>query len=614
MLNFSNLHFSARTLLYWYIFIFFSTEILSYLSILERRYIFLAELIFWVVLIGWYRNKIFQSIKNFKPQSKNLLIMLSLFILTFLQGFFSAPNTTDSMVYHIPRVMYWIQEKTLTQDVIRNPHDFMAPFGEYIQLHLYFITGNDRLLFLSQWIAYIVSVILSGIIAEQLGANKKTKILTSLFVATIPMAIMQATSTQIDMVVSVLIMIGTHIALNLLKGFNIKQTILLGLTMGLGLSTKATFLLYLIIPVGITAFALIKNNFKGFLVVCLSALIALILPLRFMSQNLSLYGNILGPFKKGETLTNEIINIGSLISNLVRNLMIHIPVPFFKNQIQSSIDAFHKMIGMQINSPQTTCCDFQFHVISVIYPQEDIVSNPLHLLIFIFALFYVIKEKNAREMKIILVFMLTFFSLLIFSLILKWQPFHSRLHIPFFMLGTISSVLILSKFKIGLASLKMALFISVPLAFLLVFLNVSRPYISYTPFYNKIKPFVPPLSSVPESFITKPRESQYFNARYYWYDPYNKIIEMLEKKVASKTVSFQLMDLYEYPLWLLIKDKNLDYQVLPESKKLDDTIIISTSRDPYSLNGYTTECVKTKIEYGYACISIKNDNILDKKI
>lgn len=613
-MNGLELHLSTRILLYWYLFIFFSTEILSYLHFLERNYFLLGESLFWISLIASYKKEILQLVRSLNFQSKGLLIIFTFFILTFIQGFFSAPSTTDSMVYHIPRVMYWIQEKTLIQDVIRNPHDFMAPFGEYILLHLYFISGSDRLLFLSQWIAYVVSVILSGVIAEQLGADKKTKILTSLFAATIPIAVMQAASTQIDMIVSVLVMMGTHIALHLLKRFDIRNIILFGLTMGLGLSTKATFVIYLIIPAGIVALAMIKNHFKNTLTICLAGLIALIIPLRFLIQNLNLYGNILGPFQKsGETLTNDIVSTGSLISNLIRNLMIHIPVPFFNHQTQNFIDTLHEMIGVQINSPLTTCCDFAFKVLPILYPQEDIMGNTIHLLIILITLFFLFNKKIVKNWLIIYTYILSVLSFVIFSLILKWQPFHSRLQIPFFMMGTVFSIMVLSRFKKGSFILTMILILSVPLALLTILLNVSRPYISYSYFYDAVKSFKPPLASIPQAFYIKDRNQQYFNARYYWYDPYNKVVNILsEKKPSTSKINFNLMDGFEYPLWLFLKEYNLNYHIVSESKVSDDTIIISTSNNPPLHRGYTTECVKTEIEYGYACISVKNVNILKK--
>lgn len=602
-----NLHILAKALLYWYIFIFFSTEILSFFHLLERSYIILGQFLFWTAFLFFNRQEISQNVRSINFRSKSLIFILILFLLTFIQGFFSAPSTTDSMVYHLPRVMYWMQEKTLQQDVIRNPHDFMAPFAEYILLHLYFIAGSDRLLFLSQWVAYVVLIILSPVIAGKMDADKKVKVITALFVATLPITIMQASSTQVDMIVAVLVMISTYIALTLLEKITINKSILFALTLGLGISTKATFYLFIIIPLGITLFALTKNQWRNTLVIVLSSLITIVMPLRFMSQNFSLYGNILGPFKKegGFTLTNDSIDLITLISNLIRNIMIHLPIPFFTTQAQSFLEFIHNVIGVSISASQTTCCDFQFHVIPVLYPQEDIVSNPLHLLLILIAMTLILKKDVIKNRLLILVYILSLFSFIIFSLILKWQPFHSRLQIPFFVIGTISSVLILSKFEKSLYILRGVLVLSTSLAILLIFLNVSRPFISYTLFYDNIKSFAFPLSSIPQSFLIKPREQQYFNARYYWYLPYKSIIEILAKQQIKKdyTISLDLPDGFEYPLWVLLKSYHLNFRIVPITKISNETIIISTSKVPYKKVGYITECIKTEIDYGYACLS-----------
>lgn len=601
-----NLHIAVKSLLYWYIFIFVSSEVLSHLHLLERRYILLGEIFFWTIFLSFHWQEILQAVQSINFRSKSLLIILTLFLLTFIQGFFSAPSTTDSMVYHLPRIMYWMQEKTLSQDVIRNVHDFMAPFGEYILLHLYFIAGSDRLLFFSQWVAYVALVILSSVIAEKLGASKKIKVLTALFVATLPIAVMQASSTQVDMIVAVLVMISTYIALILFDRITIKNAILFGLTLGLGISTKATFYLFMIIPLGIMLFAQIKNQWKNTLKPILGSLIALIMPVRFMAQNINLYGNILGPFKKVEaTLTNDSFNLTTLISNLIRNTMIHIPVPFFTDQAQSILEFIHKMMGVSVNAAQTTCCDFKFNVLPMLYPQEDIVSNPLHLLLILVCIIFIFKREVIKNKMLIFVHVLSLFSFVIFSLILKWQPFHSRLQIPFFVIGTISSVLIISKFKKGLYVLKGISVLSISVAILLIFLNVSRPFISYNLFYDNIKSFSFPLSSIPQSFLIKPREQQYFNARYYWYLPYKGLMEMFAKQqfIKNNVISFDLPDGFEYPLWVFIQKNYVNIRVIPYSRIDVDTLILSTTPMPFYKEGYYTACIKTQIDYGYACLS-----------
>ncbi|MDO8573444.1 MAG: glycosyltransferase family 39 protein [Candidatus Daviesbacteria bacterium] len=610
MIKTLKVHIAVKALLYWYIFIFISTEALSYLHLLERNYILTAEIFFWVVFLFFNHQEIRRKIQVIDIRSKSILFILALFGLTFIQGFFSAPSTTDSMVYHIPRVMYWMQEKTLFQDVIRNSHDYMAPFGEYILLHLYLIFDNDRMLFFSQWIAYVVSVVLIGIIASQFGADQKTKQLVRLFTATLPIAVMQASSTQVDMVVTVLVLLSLYLSMLLRQFYAIKHSILLGFVIGLGFLTKATFVFYVLIPIGLLFFSLWRQFKKLILIILPILLLTIILQFRFLSQNLLLYGNFLGVkvSEKGEEAVyiNEVINPSSVLSNLVRNFLVHLPIPIFSSYIQNTVVQLHNLIGFDINDPRITCCGTEFSVKSILYPQEDIVANPIHLIIIIsggFLFFYKRKQLHINP-QIKILYLLTIASLILFSAFIKWQPFHPRLEIPFFMVGTMSAIIIISNAK-KIKLLYIGLILSSVIVLIVVFLNVSRPYISYNVFYNMVKALKPPLASVPEAFYVKPRQQQYFNARYYWYEPYGKIIDLL-KKENNIELAFNLGDGFEYPLWTLFRKYKLNYQVVPMSKLSKNTIIISTSKDPYKREGYLTECIKTEIDYGYACLTIAN--------
>lgn len=606
-----NLHICVKILLYWYIFIFFSTEILSYFHILERKYILPGELFFWIIILFFLRKEILYSLKSINLKSKSILIILVLSVLILIQGLFSAPNSTDSMVYHLPRVMYWVQEKTLFQDSVRNVHDYMPPFGHYILLHLYFIFGNDNFLFLSQWISYVISIIISGLIAKSLGANRQVSNFVILLVAALPIAVMQASSTKVELLVTEFVVICTYIVLRLRKK-NIWDYIALAFGLSLGILIKQTFILYAVIPLGILLIKLFFNKKIYFFFLFLFFIIFIIIQARFISQNLLIYNSISGSESNYSGLTNQSISLKGISSNLIKNTMLHIPIPIFTKQIEDLLISVHKLLRIDINDCMTTFCDpdFRFRITKAIYPQEDIASNSFHLLLIvvtgIILLSQLIKKKlNFYEFYI---YSLTILSYIAFSAFLKWQPFHSRLHMPFFVIGTIISVVILSKFKKGLYFIKSILILSIFLALSLIFLNVIRPYISYNLFYNDIKSFATPLMGIPESFFTKPYEQQYFNPRTYWYKPYKGIMEIVRKQplTATDTIVLRLMDDFEYPFWMFVKKYNLNLRIVPESKVSNETIIISTSRDFYSINGYITQCIKTDIEYGYACLSIKN--------
>ena len=599
----------VKGLLYWYIFIFFSTEILSNFKLLERGYILSGEITFWTVFLFFHRKRVLYSLRNINLGSKSLLFILILLLLTFIQGFLSAPSTTDSMVYHIPRVMYWIQEKTLFQDVIRNSHDYMAPFGEYILLHLYLIFGNDRMLFFSQWIAYVVSIYVIGLIGFQLGVSQKSIKLIRLFAATLPITVMQASSTQVDMVVTALLLICLHLSLFLKDHYLAKHSVLLGFVIALGFLTKATFAFYVLIPISVLFLSYYNKFKKSAFIIAPVLLIVIILQFRFISQNFLLYGNPLGVkfSEKGEEAVyiNEVISPFSMLSNLTRNLFVHLPVPLFPSLIRNGIVNLHNLMVFDVNDSRITCCGTKFVVNSILYPQEDIVANPLHLILILAGGFFIIFEKGKlnRDKQVKVLYLSSIISFIVFSALIKWQPFHPRLEIPFFLVGGMSSIIILSQ-----ANKKRILHIWVALsgvlAIMIIILNVSRPYISYNLFYDLVKSFQPITASVPEAFYIKPREQQYFNARYYWYEPYIAITTLIaQKNNKDTTIAFDLPDGFEYPLWALMKKQNIKARIIPYSQIDDETVLVSSSVDPFTRIGYKTVCIESTIKYGYVCLS-----------
>jgi|GEM_PF-2030946 hypothetical protein len=599
----TNISIITRILFFWYIAIFISTESLSYFNFINRSSILLVNSLFFVAILLFYGKKLKKIFKSFL-QERNiyLYIIFAILSLTFLQGFLSAPNTTDSMVRRLPIMMYWVQEHTLFQDVIRNGHDFMGPFSEYIFLHLYLIFDGDRMLFFSQWAAFVVVILLSFLIARNLSKSKKIALYISLLVATLPIAVLQATSVQMDMVTTVLVLFSLYFALIFKEKPNMRNALLLGFAIGLGILTKATFLIYIIFPVGIL-FPLVLRRLKNLILpLLLIAVIIGLIQARFIDQNLRLFGSVSG--ERGKSVyMNELITPQIIFSNVIRNLTVQLPFPIGGELIKQGIINIHNQIGINVNDPRINFFDSKFSVNPIIFPQEDKAGNPIHLIIIILGgILLILRKSKLKDLpSIVNLYILSITSLILFSAILKWQPFHSRLLMPFFIIGSIASIVILMQFKRLKVLLNLALMASVGLSFVLIVFNVSKPFISYNFFYASVKGLAPRLSAAPESIFTKKREEQYFNARYYWYMPYREITKKIRGEEGG-TIAFKLMDEFEYPLWYFLRKNELSLKVIPYSKKTRETIIISTAESPSSTEGYSAECIKTEIKYGYACL------------
>ncbi len=588
-----------RVLIYWYVFVFLTIQLLSLFSILSGRFIILTNLFFWLWIFYYFRLKVFSLVYLSKV---NVAIAI-LLVLTFIQGVSSAPNTTDSMVYHLPRVMYWIQQNSVFQDQIYNSHDYMAPFGEYIVTHLYLLFNSDRFLFFSQWLAYLGTIVVSGEIAKLLGGSKKIIQSAYFLVATLPMALMQSVSTQTDMVTSFLLILSFYFALLFWVNGKWKFLLLFSLAFGLGVLTKITFVFYGLIPAILVLFAIlnIKENIANKITyMLLSALVLLIINFQFYNQNLKLFGSVVG-YQTGEfgnlVLINEIMSPAELFSNLVRNIFIQIPVPFLSDLLTQFLTKAHLAFGLDINDPRTTWYGTHFKVNGIIYPQEDLAANTIQFLLFIISGLFVYQQRNKLQKNL---YILTLVSFALFSLVIKWQPWHSRLHLPLMVVMTILGVVILHR---KVFFLNVCISISYILALLVVLFNYSRPFISYYPLMNLVNGLTYEETTLPESIFVRSRTDQYFNPRPYWNNAYDRITSSITSNPKIKIITLDLFDDYQYPLWYFLKQKDPSLKIVSKNEKDVNYFLYTSKVFNHSLNNL--ECIKSEEDYGYICIGEK---------
>jgi hypothetical protein len=142
-----------------------------------------------------------------KSPGKALFFKVAISLLlavTLFTALLYPPNTWDSMTYHMPRVVHWISLQSVdfypTQITRQNNQ---LPLAEYAIMQLQLLSGEDRFANLVQWVSYLCLICLGPLVAKELGLTARQQRISALVVATLPMAILQASSTQNDLVVSV---------------------------------------------------------------------------------------------------------------------------------------------------------------------------------------------------------------------------------------------------------------------------------------------------------------------------------------------------------------------------------------------------------------------------
>ncbi|MFT7563697.1 MAG: hypothetical protein ACI8ZT_001346, partial [Bacteroidia bacterium] len=233
-------------------FIAISTELLSSLHAIT----FTALLVAWCLflLVGFFALFIHQrSYKVSTPGSWGakpvtaILIGSITFILaiTLFTAIVYPPNTWDSMTYHMPRVLHWITNNDVSfypTEITRQ--NFQMPLAEFAIMHLQVLTGGDWYANLVQWVSFLVLISLGVVVADELGLERKLQLITAVIIATLPMAVLQASSTQNDLVVSVFLMSFGLFMLRLRVNFSTENLLFAAISLGLALLTKGTAYLY----------------------------------------------------------------------------------------------------------------------------------------------------------------------------------------------------------------------------------------------------------------------------------------------------------------------------------------------------------------------------------
>jgi hypothetical protein len=248
-----------------------------------------------------------------------LLPVLSILLTTAVIALVAPPNSTDALTYHLARVAQWMQHRSVdpyATSVTRQI--FMPSLAEYFILHLQVLAGgSDRFAPLVEWRAFAGCLVLGAGIARRLGADSLGVGLTVVLIATLPTAIIEASSTQTDLVVAFWSSALAWIALGEPGRHPLRDSLLAGGALGLAIASKGTAY---VICAPLAAF-LVLRRFRSAggraaaVYAGAVAAIALLILLPSYSRNLHTFHHFLGPSEGRADLGNVSHGVGALASN-----------------------------------------------------------------------------------------------------------------------------------------------------------------------------------------------------------------------------------------------------------------------------------------------------------
>jgi 4-amino-4-deoxy-L-arabinose transferase-like glycosyltransferase len=387
------------------------------------------------------------------------------------------PNSWDALSYHLPRVAHWYQNHSVaifaTNSMYQNQH---GPFAEWSILQLFLLQGRDQLANLVQWTGYVGSILAVSLLAEACGGGSKAGALAAFLAATLPMAILQACGVQTDEILSLWLLTTAYACVRAVGESRAQWLLLFSASLGLALLTKTTAYLFAF-PICLWLTITLARRGLAFALprLVLVAVIVVGLNAGYYARNWTTTGTLLGSNRDsgpGFSYANEIHTPAALASNIVRNLALHTPqIPFLLRDAEKLVERIHARLGLAATDPRLTQYQAHFHLLGL--PLDDEAANPLHLLL-IAAAFVAVPfagKRIAPAARGLALCVLT--GAFLFCFVLKWQPFHSRLQLPLFLLALpVAAAVFQTMARPAVAILALVLFIpAVPL----VFNNIAHP-------------------------------------------------------------------------------------------------------------------------------------------
>jgi len=563
----------------WGVTIVLSTELLSLFKLVTFNWVFVlwmsADVLILIIYLKAQKSQPHYPINKPNKFPSFLVYLLAAISLIFaavgLIAVVSPPNNWDSMTYHMSRVVHWMQNRSVEHyPTSYVPQLYHPPGAEFAIMHFQIITGGDRFANLIQWLSMVGSAIVVSLIAKQLGANERGQVFAAVFAATLPMGILQASSTQNDYAVCFWVVCFVSCGLaGMSAGITLPNTLKIGASLGLALLTKTTaylfalpFIIWFII-VGIK-----RYHQKMLPPILIIAAVTLLLNIGHYWRNYDLFGYAIGaPESFTKEYKIEIFTIPTFLSNIIRNLAMHTgtSISRINGLIVAVVKLLHKILGILPNDPRITWPPGQVYALTTPSFNENNATNPIHFGLIFATVILILNQPKLIKIKIVAVYLTaTISTFLLLCLLLKLQPWHSRHHLTIFVLFAPLFGLTFSQ----LSNYKIANYI------VSIIILMSLPWISH----NKFRPLIGETN-----IFNTSRNELYFTSRPNIKFAYNQAVDFVKSQNCTNIgLSFWSKNAWEYPLWVLFKEPGKPAPRIEHISTIDPVVRQKLNAEPYN--------------------------------
>ncbi len=469
------------------VFVAAQSELFSLFHKLNQPFVLGAWLVMLLAAagVGSWKGWLSSGVKGFVRALGSLdwFTGLSLAAFTLVSGLLlivvviAPPNNTDSLLYHMSRVMHWAQDQSLAHYPTGFEPQLSNPIGaELFILQMRVFVGNDRLASLPQWLSMIICAIAVSLGADLLGAGRKAQIAAAAFAISVPMGLLQATSTQNDYVTAVwLIILALFVLYAAQKEPGWMEVLAIAAVLGLGLLAKGTFYPFALAWGIWLIIHWVRQRKLATLLKRALVIGAVVIGLNagYWSRNLITYGGPFGSSQWVKIMTSA--NKGGLKtfpSNLVKDISLNLVTPSTKIN-----DKLVSLIKTTFASSDPNVGDFQ---LTWKWNHEDTAGNPIHVLLAVatlIAIIILVITGRVRDRNLLWYSLAALFSFIFFVLITHFDQYGVRYQLPLVIIwAPVFAVVIGNIGEKWLAPLAIVCFLVVSLPY--VFFNSTRPLIA----------------------------------------------------------------------------------------------------------------------------------------
>ncbi len=498
-------------------------------------------------ILGRLRSRI-SDMRRQADRSTGLIALacIAQVLIIAVQAVVYPPNNFDSLTYHLSRTVHWISHGSVEHfatHIFRQL--YQPPFAEYVITHGIILSRGDMFSNLVQLAFLLFSVLVVSEMMGSFGGRVRSIVVPMALLLTMPMAVLQASSTQNDIVAGFFILCAVHYVKRILEQSSLMDHVFLGMAVGLALLTKGTAYIFLA-PIGL--YLMVESTRKAFkegdrvryLKSNLSVLVLiLVVNAGHFGRNISLTGHPLGIDRAESALySNTSLDAKLWTLNIVKNVALHLgpgPLGHYRDVI---VYKLHLLLGADPDEQWMNFNGERYFGRSEWFNHEDFAPNTAHLILLLVSVPFLLFGKwgdAAEQRSGIKLLVLVVLQLLLFTAYLKWQPWHSRLHLPIFFLVTaiLSSVILNSRpfYRVFLFAL--------PLVFVYAFAVSSM---------NRIRPLVSSEMTA-DVRVSSDRFEKYFANMPHLHPEYKVIAEMLAEMKCVRVGIMMGLDTWEYPLY-----------------------------------------------------------------